>query len=73
LKKLVDLERIEYNQDRARFEDDCLQISRHAEAKLKIIKNKLITLYDGNLEMARDLSLDEIIDHVAFRLTSLVN
>jgi hypothetical protein len=32
------------------------------------MKNRLITLYDGNLEIARDLSLDEIIDHIAFRL-----
>lgn len=30
-------------------------------------------MYDGNLELAKDLSIDEIIDHIAFRLISLLN
>jgi hypothetical protein len=42
-----------------------------AETKVKIIKNKLITLYDGNIDIARDLSTDELIDHVAFRINSV--
>jgi hypothetical protein len=31
----------------------------------------LIGLYDGNLKTARDLSIDELIDHVAFRVNSI--
>lgn len=42
-----------------------------AETKVKIIKNKLVTLYDGNIDIARDLSTDELIDHVAFRINSI--
>jgi hypothetical protein len=38
------------------------------ETKSKIIKNKLISLYDGNIETAKELSVDELIEHIAFRL-----
>lgn len=36
------------------------------ETKLKIIKSKLLNLYDG--DNAIDLSIDEILDHIAFRI-----
>lgn len=71
MKQLVEQERQAYNEERARFEEDCHNISRSSEARVKIIKSKLITLYDGNLDLAKDLSIDEIIDHVAFRLAQL--
>jgi hypothetical protein len=41
------------------------------ETKSKIIKNKLISLYDGNIETAKELSIDELIEHIAFRLNQL--
>lgn len=42
-----------------------------SDTKIKIVKNKLISLYDGNIENARHLSMDELLDHIAFRLNSI--
>lgn len=42
------------------------------ETKIKIIKTKLIALYDGNIDLAKNLSIEEIIDHVSFRLNKQI-
>lgn len=40
-----------------------------ADTKIKIVKTKLLALYDGNLEQAKSLAIEDIIDNIANRVT----
>ena len=68
LKRLIEEERQAYNEDRERYELDVETSKQCAETKVKIIKTKLIALYDGNIDQAKNLSIEEIIDHISFRV-----
>lgn len=70
MKQLFEEERKAYNEDRAKYEMDCEKVKTMAETKIKIVRAKLISLYDGNIERAQDLTIEEILDHIAFRLNS---
>ncbi len=65
---LIEEERATYNEDRAKMAEEEVQIRKIMETKNKLIKNKLVNLYDGNLDSAKNLSVDELLDHIAFRL-----
>ncbi len=52
MKELIDEERNEYNEEKEKFVEDCESIKKLGEAKMKIIKNKLVTLYDGQIDLA---------------------
>ena len=71
LKNLIDQERQVYNEERSKFENDYKMLQRHNDAKMKVLRTKLAALYDGHNDQAQDMSLDEIIDHIAFRISSL--
>lgn len=43
-------------------------IGRQAEAKVRLIRNKLLGLYDGDIEIGKDLTLEDIIDRIGVRL-----
>jgi hypothetical protein len=44
---LIDEERDEYNDEKDKFAEDIDNLKKLGDAKMKIIKNKLVTLYDG--------------------------
>lgn len=71
LGSLIDEERGTYNEERERFERDLEGQHKAGETKVKILKSKLIGFFDGSPESAKQLSLDELVDHIAFRLSSL--
>mmetsp|Transcript_43275 Transcript_43275/g.41659 ORF Transcript_43275/g.41659 Transcript_43275/m.41659 type:complete len:125 (-) Transcript_43275:846-1220(-) len=68
MKELFEEERKAYNEERQKFGEEEEKLKKIQEAKIKIFKNKLVTLYDGNVELAKDLSIDELFEHIAFRL-----
>jgi hypothetical protein len=35
------------------------------------LKNKIVALYDGSIDTANNLSLDELIEHISFRVNGL--
>lgn len=58
-----------YSEERERLEEDMKRISRVAEAKVRLIRNKLLSLYDGELEKGKkEPSIEEIIDRLTLRL-----
>jgi hypothetical protein len=61
---------VAYSEERDRLEEDVKRISRVAEAKVRLIRNKLLGLYDGgDLEKGiKEPSIEEIIEHLTFRL-----
>lgn len=71
LRKLIDEERHAYNDDREKYEFDLANIKQITDTKIKIIKTKLIGLYDGNLEDAKKLSIEEVIDHIYYKIAAL--
>eukprot|EP00347_Sterkiella_histriomuscorum_P017839 403347778 len=68
LKSLIDDERKAYNEDREKFETDMQHMQQANETKQKLIKTKLIALYDGAMEEAKQLQIDELIENIARRL-----
>jgi mevalonate kinase len=70
MKSLIDQERELYNEDREKLEEDLNKIGRLAEAKIRLIMNKLLSLYDGNFD--GDIGVEEIIDKIAIRLTKSI-
>lgn len=52
------------------MEEDMGKMARLAEAKVKMVRNKLLTLYDGDFEISKELPLDEIVDRIAVRLAN---
>lgn len=69
LRRFIDEERQAYNDDREKYELDLQNMKHSTETKIKIIKTKLIGMYDGDLEQAKKLSVEEVIDHISFRLS----
>lgn len=65
LKALINEERKTYNEDIEKHEQEVRNIQKLADAKNKVIKNKLIQLYDGEVEIARNLSIEDIIENIA--------
>jgi hypothetical protein len=62
---LIEQERNIYNEEHHRLEEDMRRMSKLTEAKIRLIKNKLLPLYnDGGKMIKSDISIDEIIDRI---------
>lgn len=48
LKNLIDQERLFYNEDREKLEEDIKRMSRVTEAKIRLIRNKLLALIEAD-------------------------
>jgi hypothetical protein len=48
MKRLIDQERAVYNDERERLEEDIQRAKLVAETKIRLIKNRLMTIYDGD-------------------------
>lgn len=68
LKALINQERELYNDERDKLEDDLNRITRLSEAKIRLIRTKLLTLYDGDINKAQEVSIEEIIERLVLRL-----
>ena len=68
MKALIDEERAIYNEEREKLEEDMKRVGRVAEAKVRLIRSKLLTLYDGDLDVGRELGIEEVIDRISVRL-----
>ncbi|CDW84702.1 UNKNOWN [Stylonychia lemnae] len=68
LKNLIEEERQTYNDDRERYEEDLKREKQLTEAKQKILKTKLIPLYEGSVEQTKQLTIEDLIDHLAMRI-----
>ena len=66
---MIDQERALYNEEREKKEEDIEKLSQLAEAKIRLIKNRLLGLYDGDIELGRELPIEDIIDRIASRIT----
>jgi len=73
MKTLIDQERALYNEDREKLEDDITRVTKAQETKIRLIRNKLLTLYDGDIERAREYAVEELIDKIHFRLSKFKN
>lgn len=69
MKSLIDQERQLYNEDREKIEDDLSRVTRVSETKIRMIRSKLLTLYDGDVERVRELAVEELIDKIISRLS----
>jgi hypothetical protein len=70
LKVLIDQERELYNDEREKMEEDMAKVARLAEAKVRLLRNKLLGLYDGDFDVGRELPLEEIVDRIGIRLAN---
>ncbi len=62
---MIEQERNIYNEEHHRLEEDMRRMSKLTEAKIRLIKNKLLPLYnDGGKMIKSDISIDEIIDRI---------
>jgi hypothetical protein len=68
LKALINQERELYNEERDKLEDDLNRVTRLSEAKIRLIRTKLLTLYDGDINKAQEVSIEEIIERLVLRL-----
>jgi hypothetical protein len=68
LKTLINQERELYNEERDKLEDDLNRVTRLSEAKIRLIRTKLLTLYDGDINKAQEVSIEEIIERLVLRL-----
>jgi len=59
-----------YNEDRDKYESDLADLKQAGDTRLKIIKAKLIALFDGTRDNAMRLSVEELLEHISFRLIS---
>ena len=57
-----------YNDDREKLEIDMEKIGRLTEAKIRMIKSKLLGLYDGDFEAGKELPVEDIIERISIRL-----
>jgi hypothetical protein len=48
MKRLIDQERAVYNDERERLEEDIQRAKLVAETKIRLIKNRLMSIYDGD-------------------------
>ena len=44
-------------------------MTRVSETKIRMIRSKLLTLYDGDVERVRELAVEELIDKIISRLS----
>ena len=67
MKRLVDQERAIYNEERDRLEEDIHRGKLVAEAKLRLIKNRLLTVFcdgDGEVGEGGEMPIEEVIERV---------
>ena len=67
MKVLIDQERCVYNEERERMECDIDKMARLAEAKVRLIRNRLLGLLQpGEFQEdgRREVGVEEIIDRV---------
>jgi hypothetical protein len=69
MKILVDQERTIYNEDREKLEGDLMRVIKAGEAKIRLVRNKLLTLYEGDIDQISDIATEDIIDGIASRLS----
>lgn len=69
MKILVDQERTIYNEDREKLEGDLMRVIKSGEAKIRLVRNKLLTLYEGDIDQISDIATEDIIDGIASRLS----
>ena len=62
MKTLIDQERSIYNEERERLEEDIQRAKMVAEAKLRLIKNRLLTLFEG--EFSQETPIEELIERL---------
>ena len=55
MKILVDQERTIYNEDREKLEGDLMRVIKSGEAKIRLVRNKLLTLYEGDIDQISDI------------------
>jgi len=60
---LIDREREVYNEEKDRLEGEIERIARIGEAKVRLIRNRLLGLYDGDVENC-ELQIEDIIDRI---------
>jgi flagellar motor switch protein FliM len=66
MKGLIDQERAIYNDERERLEEDVKRANIVAEAKIRLIKTRLLSLYEGDFEeISRELPVEELIERIA--------
>lgn len=73
MKSLIDQERSIYNEDREKLEDDIARVKKTSETKIRLIRNKLLTLYDGDIDRAREYAIEELVDRIHTRLSRFRN
>ena len=71
LRELINEERQAYNEEREKHDEDILNLHKMSEAKVRLIKNKLIGLYEGNIEIAKNQSIEEVIENISQRINQL--
>ena len=69
MKSLIDQERQIYNEDREKLEEDFARVSRVNDTKIRMVRSKLLTLYDGDVERVRELAVEELIEKIHARLS----
>ena len=67
MKRLIDQERSIYNEERERLEEDIQRGKLVAEAKIRLIKNRLLSLYEG--EFSQEIPIEELIERIVSRLS----
>ena len=73
MKTLIEQERALYNEDREKLEEDISRVSKVNETKIRLIRNKLLSLYEGDVEKARNYAVEELIDKIHSRLSRFKN
>ena len=68
MKVLIDQERALYNDDREKLEIDMEKMGRLTEAKIRMIKSKLLGIYEGDFEAGKELSVEDIIERIGISL-----
>ena len=66
MRGLIEQERAVYNEERERLEGEVQRAKLVAEAKIRLVRNRLMPLYDGSGDN-QDISLEELIEHIVMR------
>jgi hypothetical protein len=45
------------------------RVSRVNDTKIRMVRSKLLTLYDGDVERVRELAVEELIEKIHARLS----
>ena len=45
------------------------RVSRVNDAKIRMVRSKLLTLYDGDVDRVRELAVEELIEKIHARLS----